>query len=218
MSSTFSSCPYAHYVRNKYTGEMVYIPCGNCLYCRMAKGAILSARLETECSLHKYNLFFTLTYDNNHVPYAQRLDTFLEDFHAGYYAGNIHDVDFLLDFVAKFYPGVSFADLYIYRENGKFVIVDQDSYQGLDFIPQVKDFDIPNAVGVLSKSDVQKFFKRLRRYIEYDKERLLSDLPSEERKFRYYVCGEYGPTTLRPHYHGIIFCDSHQFNLFCSSK
>lgn len=43
----------------------------------------------------------------------------------------------------------------------------------------------------LRKRDIQLFFKRLRKKIDY--------------KFTYYVCGEYGPRTHRPHYHMILF-------------
>lgn len=43
----------------------------------------------------------------------------------------------------------------------------------------------------LSKADVQKFMKRLRK---------LSD-----SKLKYYLCGEYGTMKMRPHYHLIIF-------------
>lgn len=42
----------------------------------------------------------------------------------------------------------------------------------------------------LRKSDLQKFWKRLR---------------SEGFVFRYFACGEYGSHTLRPHYHAIVF-------------
>lgn len=44
----------------------------------------------------------------------------------------------------------------------------------------------------LIKSDLQKFFKRLRQLCPED-------------HIRYYACGEYGDRTLRPHYHCIIF-------------
>lgn len=44
----------------------------------------------------------------------------------------------------------------------------------------------------LRKTDLQKFFKRLRK-------NLLG------RKIKYYACGEYGSRTNRPHYHAIIF-------------
>nr|WAE43499.1 MAG: replication initiator protein [Microviridae sp.] len=46
----------------------------------------------------------------------------------------------------------------------------------------------------LVKSDLQKFFKRLRKSLE-----------PTDRKIRYFACGEYGDITQRPHYHMIIF-------------
>lgn len=44
---------------------------------------------------------------------------------------------------------------------------------------------------LLIKSDLQKFFKRLRKGIDY--------------KIKYYACGEYGENNGRPHYHAILF-------------
>lgn len=44
--------------------------------------------------------------------------------------------------------------------------------------------------GQLCKSDLQKFWKRLRR---------------AGYRFRYFACGEYGETYQRPHYHAIVF-------------
>lgn len=48
----------------------------------------------------------------------------------------------------------------------------------------------------LSKNDWQCFIKRLR-YVTGDNR--------GERRVMYYACGEYGPKTVRPHYHAIIF-------------
>lgn len=48
------------------------------------------------------------------------------------------------------------------------------------------------AHGSLLKSDLQKFFKRLRKRFPND-------------TIRYYACGEYGSRNERPHYHAIIF-------------
>jgi len=42
----------------------------------------------------------------------------------------------------------------------------------------------------LDKTDLQKFFKRLRKRVG---------------KFRYFACGEYGDDNNRPHYHAILF-------------
>lgn len=49
-----------------------------------------------------------------------------------------------------------------------------------------------NGYTYVSKSDVQKFFKRLRKSINH-------------QPIRYYASAEYGPATMRPHYHAIIF-------------
>lgn len=49
-----------------------------------------------------------------------------------------------------------------------------------------------NGFATLRKSDVQKFFKRLR-------------FNTQNIDIKYYVVGEYGTTTRRPHYHAIIF-------------
>lgn len=46
--------------------------------------------------------------------------------------------------------------------------------------------------GSLDKSDLQKFFKRLRKNLQ-------------GRKIKYFACGEYGEHTFRPHYHIILF-------------
>lgn len=48
----------------------------------------------------------------------------------------------------------------------------------------------------LSKVDCQLFMKRLRKNIWSD---------GSDQKIKYYLCGEYGPKTQRPHYHAIIF-------------
>lgn len=52
---------------------------------------------------------------------------------------------------------------------------------------------LPSDYG-LHKEDLQKFFKRLRK-----------DLSLENRKIKYFSCGEYGDELGRPHYHAIVF-------------
>lgn len=51
--------------------------------------------------------------------------------------------------------------------------------------------------GTLVKEDLQKFFKRLRRYYQYKN--------GDNAKLKYFACGEYGDKLGRPHYHAIIF-------------
>lgn len=51
--------------------------------------------------------------------------------------------------------------------------------------------------GSLDKKHMQLFWKRLRMYHHYNN----PDAP----KIKYFMCGEYGGNTLRPHYHAIVF-------------
>lgn len=53
--------------------------------------------------------------------------------------------------------------------------------------------------GSLNKAHPSEFLKRLRRRHKYH---------NPDAKLRYFLCGEYGDTTFRPHYHIILFgCD-----------
>ncbi|UPW40882.1 replication initiator protein [Sigmofec virus UA08Rod_6396] len=54
---------------------------------------------------------------------------------------------------------------------------------------------VKDGIPVLCKRDVQLFMKRLRK------------IYSNYGKIRYFLLGEYGPTTLRPHYHALLFFD-----------
>lgn len=51
----------------------------------------------------------------------------------------------------------------------------------------------------LSKKHIQDFLKRLRRRLGYH------NIIDSETGLRYFLCGEYGTSTYRPHYHAIIF-------------
>lgn len=101
-------------------GDFVTVPCGKCYACLSRKRSEWAFRLQKEERYSFSSYFFTLTYDDSHVPV---------------------------------------------NENG---------------FPSV------------SKDDIQRFMKRLRK--------LYSPV-----KVRYFITSEYGPTTLRPHYHGLLF-------------
>lgn len=49
-------------------GRIVYLPCGNCLQCRIAKRRDLTVQQILEASMHQWNWFLTLTYDEEHLP------------------------------------------------------------------------------------------------------------------------------------------------------
>lgn len=69
------------------------------------------------------------------------------------------------------------------------------------------DANIPRSqdgLNVVSKKDIQDWLKRLRKRID-------TDFPGH--KIRYFLVSEYGPNTLRPHYHGIFFNLPYPVNL-----
>lgn len=59
-------------------------------------------------------------------------------------------------------------------------------------LPYCLGFAVPRV------SDIQKFHKRLRRYIDYH---------TLDIQFKYFLASEYGPKHFRPHYHG-LYCVS----------
>lgn len=60
------------------------------------------------------------------------------------------------------------------------------------------------SVRSVRKTDVQKFFKRFRKFVSTLEAE--NDTPLEDRaKLRYFLVAEYGKNTLRPHYHFILW-------------
>lgn len=98
--------------------EIINLPCGKCIGCRVGKSREWANRIMCESQMHEDSWFVTLTYENEHLPI------------------------------------------------------------------------LPNGLQTLEKRDVQLFFKKVRKNVG---------------QCRYYVSGEYGESTLRPHYHACIF-------------
>lgn len=92
-------------------------------------------------------------------------------------------------------------------EIGEFDLV-EDDYRGVDFISiPISKSNITNSFAYCHKRDVINFFKRFRSNIDYH---FKKNNIKENGKIRYFVCSEYGPRTLRPHYHAIIWFDSEE--------
>lgn len=61
-------------------------------------------------------------------------------------------------------------------------------------------------VPIVVKKDVQLFLKRLRKHLDSYNEAKRIDNPNFENvRLRYFLVSEYGPNTLRPHYHMLLF-------------
>lgn len=53
---------------NYDTSDLIDLPCGQCIGCRLERSRRWAVRLMHEASLHEKNSFLTLTYDDDHVP------------------------------------------------------------------------------------------------------------------------------------------------------
>jgi len=177
MQGLLTKCSSPVRVRNKATGEYIFVPCNHCRNCRHNNTAVWQQRLAKEHEYSASTLFFTLTYDNENIPALIHYDN-------GVFAScdERRNPSFQLD---KYYKPINYDDRIPY-------IVSRSSSDR-------------RVVGVVSKYDVQLFLKRLRRLVSYDTLNLLEGISQDDRQIRYMVVSEYGPTTYRPHLHGLLF-------------
>lgn len=175
---------------NPYTRKVLYVDCRNCDYCRNKRSYELSERIEREfvASANNDVMFFYLDYNNTHLPVYTR--------------GN---------------DGRWWSN----RERGL-----SDDKRRLPSLEneQVQEYYHPvrywrkDAFAHLYYPDVRKWLDRVKALLRYEfgllkhtpqrseeVERLFQGLEYEDVNFRYFLCGEYGPVTFRPHYHIILF-------------
>lgn len=164
------SCESPVRIYDKFRKKHFFVPCGKCNTCRNIKNNTWVDRLIQESQCWPYTVFFTLTFDERHLPTFE-LDSngFLCDPHSG----ECVDLNEIVDFrhltpVAK--------RLYVHKRKS---------------IPYV-------TVDV-----AQRFIKRLRYYFT-----TINLHTHEQNILRYFIVSEYGPSTYRPHLHGLLFFSS----------
>jgi hypothetical protein len=178
-------CSHPFRIEDKTKGGYLYVPCGHCEACLKSYRSKWMERLDCEAKSSACTLFFTLTYDNDNIPKF----TFDKGANALFSNRSSDDDIYLDDYIAE--------------ESLNNWCLHPNSF------PQLQNYESENiTIGYCCKADIQKFFKRLRRRVEYDRHNLISNVKKENRSFRYFITSEYGPTTFRPHYHGLMFFDN----------
>lgn len=183
MEKLLNSCMSPVRIKDKREGGYLYVPCGHCEACRESYRSAWRSRLDIEAQSSVSVLFFTLTYDNEHVPYV----TFDSE------TGMLHSNRRTL-------PSVSLTEL---SDDCDYPIRTCD-FPKLCIHYKSQNY-VENTFPVVCREDVQLFLKRLRRNVDYDSYNLLTSVSSIDKSIRYFICSEYGPNTFRPHYHGLLF-------------
>ena len=139
----FGGCLSPRLVRNKWTGEDMFVSCGKCAACLNAAASKQSSRVREEILSHKYSVMFTLTYDNEFVP---RWEFFQDD----------NDCPQIrpIGRVEQMYNSCPLN--YFDDVKGKWNI-DFDT-----FLPVIQNESETNTFSVCCKKDIQNFLKRVR--------------------------------------------------------
>lgn len=169
-------------MRHPSTGEVVTFICGKCVECVQKYQNDWTFRLEQEYTQWKHAYFITQTYRNEDIPYVVLSAPVDYD-----------DVSHpeLIDNVVDYFENMpSNKHLARLRAN----LCDTSAYVCPDNITE----GIP--VPTVSYDDVRRWLKVLRERYAYDHD-------GDRLGFKYFIASEYGPSTFRPHYHSVIFCN-----------
>lgn len=215
-------CSHPIRVVNQYTGKVLYVDCRHCPSCLNKRSLQLQQRVKDEFNRYPNGsaLFVTLHYDNDHLPMVRpyfvtygykdgvinRFDTqlcensewILSEIHTGALVKWIHD-DFF-----KVPNSLKSEENFIFNNSSVREYLHPVNMSNLNF-----------GFGVLSKYDIQCFIKRLR--IKLQRYCKLNSFNYEEFKFRYFIAGEYGPTTQRPHYHAVFWFKGNRQSIVASN-
>ena len=175
----------------------ILVPCGKCDGCLLHRANEWSMRVGMEIEATPGTIFFTLTYNNKYVPKLKLIDVVSSvdnTKQVGYWScDNSLNVRF---------DGVK--DKLRYEP---FKSVEFSSF--MDDYKPIENFSPSDGkiyMAYSSKRDVQLWLKMLRKDL-INNFNLFNNgrFTEKDRLFRYFIISEYGPTTFRPHLHGLIF-------------
>lgn len=176
----FVKCLDPQQIYNKYLNEWLIVGCGKCEACLMQKSSMRALKCKLESQCHKHTLFITLTYANQYIP---RMMPFC-----------VNDAANRLKEKRHYY----FYDVTNRGVEGQ--ILAEADYSFSELASLQNKCNLGEALPYLCVEDLQKFMKRLRKYISY----------YTDEKIRYYAVGEYGPVHFRPHFHIMLWFSSEQ--------
>lgn len=203
-----SECLYPVKILNKYTNDIIYVPCGHCYSCLKNKSNRDTALAMNIASNFKYCYFVWLSYEDQYLPYMELKSVdLLDSTRSNYLFSSINRnlripvpngkariiEDPLFEFTHSM-TSSEYRDIVV-KSHGRY-----DSLRKRVVYPRFEDCD--NRIPYCNTSDCQKFLKRLRFHSK--------DKYNEE--IRFYGVSEYGPRTYRPHWHLLLFFNSDELS------
>lgn len=204
------------HVVDKASDKDIIVPCGKCDGCLLHKANEWAMRCGMEIEDTPATIFFTLTYDNKYLPKLV-LSQNMRLVHTGNSDVLGLPINFPCDLVLQGNTAWYSDNPYNVRFNGVRDVLRDDgivishSYH-VQYLPiplSNWDNDSKPVIAYASKRDIQLWLKLLRKDLYnhgfYPEKRVL-----QKGVFRYYYVSEIGPTTFRPHGHGLLFCQSRE--------
>lgn len=190
----------------------IIVPCGKCDGCLLHKANEWSMRCGMEIEGSPATIFGSLTYNNKYLPKLVPAEyMYLSPLCTDNEPSSMKDfpLDLALCYGRTWYSQHSLN----VRFNGVRDVLREDdivvrySYSSID-ISHWDNINNPS-IAYASKRDIQLWLKLLRRFLDerisYKDPRILA-----HGYFRYFIISEIGPTTLRPHFHFLLFCQSNE--------
>lgn len=183
-------------------GQSRRVPCGKCLACLNKKANRLRLLCVEEAQHHRFTMFVTLTYSQEHVPrarffYKEVNELISKESDKREFFVQLKNETVRLVDSFKETEGV-LGSAYVTSSELEKILLTFKKHKYAHF----KENEIPYAPII----DATNFIKRLR--INIQRSELLNS-KEEAKTIRYYCCSEYGPKTFRPHFHLLFFFDSH---------
>lgn len=179
-------CTSPRVIKTVY-GEHRTVPCGKCKTCLNSRSSRLSLLCQQEASRSRYTFFTTLKFTNDCVSCM----AYSLDFNGDSDDGFINISPLVNDKPFSAPTGDTYSFPITRREADFFT----------SSLGKAKNA-MPGYFTFTRVSTVQKFLKRVRKYIHSH------NTHNQDESLRYFIVSEYGPVTLRTHLHCLFFTNS----------
>ena len=191
-------CQNPQHITHPYSREDILVPCHKCASCRATRAISSSSKISVEFqSAYESNCcvcFVTLTFSNDFVPRVRVVSS-----HTDVFDGYIMLSDCERDERYQLGETVGYLSNDVYHLDDV-ITLDNITSTRLEHLHRKSKTLGTDYFFYPLRDDVVKFLKRLGKqlFLKFNSYGL----------FRYYLVSEFGPQTLRPHYHLLLFATS----------